>query len=124
MPDEECNDETVVYAWINIQNGSSVNPQGGSMQLGQDFCWANPVPNVSVTLSGCAGFCVNDSYTVPAPPVGETYGLKLARLLTAPTAWTFSENPNQWNAPGVPRITNPPEPTPLDAGEEDEKEVA
>ncbi len=111
------NEETV-YAWISIQNGSSVNPQGGSMRLGQEFYWANPVANVSVTLSGCGGFCVDDSYSVPAPPAGQTYGLKKAQLLNSPTSWTFSENPNQWNAPGVPRITNPPEPTPLEVKRE------
>jgi hypothetical protein len=117
--------EDTVLAWINIQNASSVNPQGGSLQLGQEFYWANPVSSVVtpyVTLSGCSGFCENDSYTVPAPPPGQSYGLKKAKLLSAPTSWTFSESPNQWNAPGAPRIINPPMPTPLDANVN--KEVA
>lgn len=115
-------EENTIYAWINIQNGSSVNPQGGSLQLGQDFYWANPVSSVvtpSVTISGCGGFCVDASYTVPAPPPGQNYGLKKATLLAAPPGpWTFTESPNEWNAPGVPRITNPPEPTPLELNKE------
>jgi hypothetical protein len=114
------NEEDQVCAWIDIQNGSSVNPQGGSLQLGQDFYWANPVANVTVTLTGCGGFCVDSSYTVPAPPQGQTYGLKKATLLSspAPGAWSFTESPLEWNAPGVPRITNPPDTGPLEANAE------
>jgi hypothetical protein len=108
-----------VYAWINIQNGSSVNPAGGSLQPGQKFYWANPT-GLMVTVNNCGGFCTNSSYPVPAAANGQQYGLKEATLLASPTVWTFSETPNEWNAPGLPRITNPPWPTPLNA----EKDVA
>jgi hypothetical protein len=108
-----------VYAWIDIQNGSSCNPAGGSLQTGQKFYWANPTGLV-VTLDNCGGFCTEASYIVPAPPAGQQYGLKEATLVAAPTVWTFSETPNEWNAPGRPVITNPPWPSPLNA----QKEVA
>lgn len=97
-----------IYAWISLQNGSNVNPNGGSLSLGQPFYWANP-GGVKVTVSGCSGFCTASSYDVPAPASGQTYGLKEATLVsTQPTDWSFSENPNQWNTPGMPHISNPP----------------
>jgi hypothetical protein len=113
-------EEDTVYAWISLVNGSNVNPAGGTMQEGQDFYWANSASS-AVTVSNCGGFCVDSSYNVPVPPQGQTYGLKKATLLTSPTNWTFTENPNQWNTPGVPRITNPPMPSPLNI---ENKEVA
>ncbi len=117
-------EEDTVYEWISLVTGNNVNPAGGSMQDGGDFYWANPSTSSAVTVSGCGGFCVDSSYTVPEPPQGETYGLKKATLLSAPTgAWTFSESPNQWNAPGVPRIINPP-PMPSPLAKPQEKEVA
>lgn len=112
-------EEDQVYAWISLVNAQNVNPNGGSLQLGQPFYWANPA-GVQVTVSACGGFCVDSSYPVPPPPAGDTYGLKQATLLSEPTNWTFSQTPNQWNAPGVPRITNPPSASPL----AERKEVA
>jgi hypothetical protein len=100
-----------VYAWISLENGSNVNPNGGSLTKGQPFYWANKA-SVSVSLTGCDGFCTASSYDVPAPPSGQTYGLKEATLLSAPTNWNFSQNPNQWNVPGQPKIQNPPMPMP------------
>ncbi|HEY6765062.1 MAG TPA: hypothetical protein VI386_09835 [Candidatus Sulfotelmatobacter sp.] len=117
-------DIDTVYAWINIQNGSNCNPAGGGLQTGQKFYWANPTSQ-AVTVNNCGGFCTASSYSVPAPQTGQQYGLKEATLLTNPTVWTFSETPNQWNAPGLPHIGNPPWPTPMDDIEdEDQEEVA
>ena|SRR5437879_4332427 len=108
-------------AWINIQNSSNVN--GGTFTKGQDFYWANPVAGKTVTISGCGGFCTGTSYIVPGPATGQQYGLKKATLLAAPTDWSFSESPNEWNAPGSPHIVNPP--FPIAAPEEKrDKEVA
>jgi hypothetical protein len=107
------NEEDIVYAWISIVTGQNVNPNGGSLQLNGFFYWANPA-GVAVTLTGCGGFCVDSSYVVPSPPSGQTYGLKQAQLLASPGAdWSFTENPPEWNVPGVPRIISPPEPSPL-----------
>jgi hypothetical protein len=103
-------------AHISLQNGSNIN--GGTFALGQNFYWANPA-NVAVTVEGCGGFCVDDTYTVPAAPAAGQYGLKQATLLTQATNWSFGpEVPNQWNAPGMPHVGNPPMPAPK------EREVA
>jgi hypothetical protein len=113
-------EEDIVYAWISIVTGQNVNPNGGTLQPGQYFYWANPA-SVAVTLTGCGGFCVDSTYTVPAPPTGQQFGLKQAQLLASPGAdWSFTETPPEWNVPGVPRIINPPEPSPL----AERKEVA
>ena len=95
-------------AHISIQNGSNIN--NGTFALGQDFYWANPVVGQQVTIENCGGFCVNSSYTVPGAPAVGQVGLKKATLLSQPTNWTFSESPNQWDAPGMPHIGNPPDP--------------
>lgn len=103
-------DNPLDYAWINLQNGTNVNPSpnGGTWQLGQPFFWANPAGG-SVTVTGCSGFCPQNTYTVPPPTSGQRYGLAPASLLQNPTSWSFGpENPNQWNAPGMPHISNPP----------------
>lgn len=107
-------------AHISIQNGSNLN--GGTFALGQNFYWANPA-NVAVTIYNCGGFCTESTIVVPAAPAGQQYGLKQATLLTQATSWNFGpEDPNQWNAPGMPHVGNPPLPSPLNA--EKEKDVA
>ena len=90
---------------VSIQNGSVIN--GGTLVLGQPFYWANPVAR-EVTVSGCSGFCTQDSFDVPRYTPTQGNGLKEATLLASPTNWNFSETPNEWNAPGMPHIGNPP----------------
>ena len=106
---------------VNIRNGSIVNPPA-ALQFGQPFQWANPVVGVNVGITNCGGFCAQSSYPVPGAPSAGSYGLADAVLLQNPTNYSFSENPNQWNAPGMPHITNPPWPTPKN--NEEKKEVA
>ena len=96
-----------VVPQVNIRNGSIINPPA-ALEYGQPFQWANPVVGVNVGLSGCSGFCTQDTYGVPAAPTVGAWGLKDAVLLGSATSWDFSESPNQWNAPGRPHITNPP----------------
>ena len=91
-------------AAVSIVDGSILN--GQTLTLGGMFWWANPT-SVAVTLTGCAGFCPQDSYVVPAKPAGLPYGIVEAALLAAPTNYNFSENPNQWNAPGMPHLQGP-----------------
>jgi hypothetical protein len=112
--------EGAVYAWISIQNGTNVNPNGGSIEYGQQFFWANPVAGKTVTINGCGGFCVDSAYTVGPPPAGQAYGLASATVLpqNQVTSWEFGpEVPNQWNAPGMPKIINPPFPSPKEKEE-------
>ncbi len=109
-------------AHISIQNGSNIN--GGTFAPGQNFYWANPVVGQAVTIYGCGGFCADDTYTVPGALTLGQYGLKQAALLTQPTGWSFGpEQPNEWNAPGMPHIQQPPWPTPKEVHKE-HKEVA
>jgi hypothetical protein len=108
-------------AHISLQNGSNLN--GGTFALGQDFYWANPSVTQAVTVYGCGGFCVDDAYAVPAAPTLGAFGLKKATLLAQPTDWSFGpEQPNMWNAPGMPHIQQPPWPTPKPL--EHDREVA
>jgi hypothetical protein len=83
---------------INIQNGDVT----GTLATGQPFYWYNPT-TVTVTVKNCGTWCDRDSYMC-AP--GYTLAGMLAMPNTNPWAWT--ENPNQWNTPGMPHITNPP----------------
>ncbi len=93
---------------VSIQNGS-VSPSGDSLTYGCDFSWANPT-NKKVKLSGCGGFCTADEYEVPAGTASNP-GLAAAQILTDPPGpFTFSEDPNEWNAPGTPRISVNPFP--------------
>jgi hypothetical protein len=92
---------------VNIRNGNIINPPA-VLECGQPFQWANPVVDVNVGLYGCAGFATQDTYGVPGAPTIGAYGYKDAVLLQNPTSWTFTENPNEWNTPGSPRIINPP----------------
>ncbi len=92
---------------VNIQDGSVINPPA-ALAFGQPFQWANPIVGTRVAISGCSGFCTASEYGVPGAPASGEYGLCDATLLQSPTAYTFSESPNQWNAPGMPRISNPP----------------
>lgn len=109
-------------AHISLANGSNIN--NGDFALGQNFYWANPAVGQAVTVYGCGGFCVEDTYVVPGAPSVGFYGLKQATLLTQPTSWGFGpEQPNQWNAPGMPHVGNPPWPSPVNE-EEKEKDVA
>lgn len=105
-------------AAISIVDGSIKN--GGTLQLGCPFYWANPTDE-DVSIAGCGGFCTESSYSVPKKPAGLPYGITEAMLLTQPTSWTFGpETPNAWTPPGAPKIGNPPWPTPKN----EEKEVA
>jgi hypothetical protein len=92
---------------VNIRNGNIINPPA-ELQYGEPFEWANPVVDVNVGISGCSGFATQDSYGVPGAPTIGAYGYRSAVLLQNPTNWTFTESPNEWNAPGSPRIINPP----------------
>jgi hypothetical protein len=93
-------------AQVTLANGTVVS--GGPLQLGCSFYWANPSSS-KVTVSNCSAFCTESSYEVPGKTAGSSYGLCAATLVsTQPTSWQFSQNPNQWNAPGMPRIDNPP----------------
>jgi len=95
---------------VSIQNGTVVN--GVALTLGNPFVWLNPT-GVNVQLSNCGGFATQATYNVPAN------GTKAAQLLAAPTNYSFTEFPNEWNAPGLPHISSPP----LHAADE-KKEVA
>jgi len=90
---------------VTIANGSVIN--NIPLSFGGPFQWANPA-TVPVRLTGCAGFATQDTYDLPAAAAPGGYGLKDAQLLLQPTSYGFSENPNQWNAPGMPRISTPP----------------
>jgi hypothetical protein len=104
-------------AAVSIVDGSIVND--GTLQLGCNFYWANPTPD-PVSIAGCGGFCTQGTYSVPAKPAGLPYGVCEATLLAQVTSWNFGpETPNKWNPPGLPRIKQPPWPTPAN-----EKEVA
>jgi hypothetical protein len=104
---------------INIQNGSVT----GTLVHGQNFYWYNPGDtSLAISITGCSGWCTSPSYIIPA---GENYAQ--AQLLSTPVSpYTFSESPNQWNAPGMPHTQGPinhpsPEHKP---DEEHKKEVA
>jgi hypothetical protein len=93
---------------VSIRNGS-VSPQGDTLTYNCTFSWANPTSK-KVTLTGCGGFCTNDSYEVPAGTASNP-GLAAAQILANPPGpFTFGETPNEWNAPGTPRIVVNPWP--------------
>jgi hypothetical protein len=106
---------------VSIVNGSIINPPA-VLEFGKPFQWANPVVGVHVGLSGCSGFATSDTYGVPGAPSQGSYGLKDAVMLLTPTNYAFSETPNEWNAPGSPRIIVPPWPN--RRNNEETKEVA
>ena len=83
---------------VSIQNGNVIN--GVALTLGNPFVWSNPT-GVNVQLSNCGGFATQNTYNVPAN------GTKAAQMLTAPTNYSFTESPNEWNAPGLPHISSP-----------------
>ncbi len=92
----------------SIQNGS-VSPQGSALTYGSHFEWANPTPN-NVRLTGCSGFCTADEYHVPAGTATNP-GLAAAQISQNPPGpFGFTETPNEWNAPGTPRIVVNPWP--------------
>jgi hypothetical protein len=106
----------MALAAVSIVDGSILNNQ--TLELGGTFFWANPT-SVAVTVNGCGGFCTQDTYTVPAKPNAQLpYGIVEATMLASPTNWNFSESPNQWNAPGMPHIGNPPTQMPAPADQE------
>jgi len=82
---------------------ASVTPKNDSLTYGCSFDWANPTDK-AVTLSGCGGFCTEDEYEVPAGTATNP-GLAAAVILNPPPGpFTFTETPNEWDAPGTPRI--------------------
>lgn len=92
----------------NIQN-ASVTPQGNSLTYGCTFDWANPTSN-PVRLTLCGGFCTKGEYDVPAGTATNP-GLASAQILANPPGpFSFTETPNEWNAPGTPRISVNPAP--------------
>jgi len=90
---------------FNIQNGS-LTPSGSTLTRGCSFEWMNPTGQ-DVTISGCSAFATQDSYQVPKKSANGGSGLASVTLKTsiAIQSYTFSETPNEWNAPGTPRIT-------------------
>ncbi|HUO15021.1 MAG TPA: hypothetical protein VMX38_08550 [Verrucomicrobiae bacterium] len=97
---------------INIQTGMVT----GSLQSGQTFYWYNPTQG-HVDLNACGVWAADDDY-------GLDSGYTAAAMRVNPYEGTFgwTEDPNQWNAPGLPHILNPPTPTPLERDKQ--KEVA
>jgi hypothetical protein len=85
---------------VDIQNGSVTN---GPVAYPGGFQWSNPTGN-NVLLSGCSGFCTQDTYHVPAN------GTCDAQTIASPTNNNFTETPNEWNVPGMPHIKNPTRP--------------
>ena len=98
---------------INIQNGQVT----GTLQNGQPFYWYNPTSN-SVTIKNCGTWCAADSYTIAAG----SYAQAAIQNTPNTSGWAWTENPNQWNTPGMPHIGNPPWPTPQE--DQEDKEVA
>lgn len=102
---------------INIQNGQIT----GALQVGQVFFWYNPTGD-NVTLRNCGTWCDADSYTI-AP-----YGYTQASVLLVPNTYAcaFTTFPNEWNAPGMPHVSVPPQMHRREEEEtaEDAKEVA
>ena len=95
---------------VNIQTGE-VN---GSLVNGQAFYWYNPTAQ-AVTLFNCGTWCQDDSYQVPAAGYAE------AALRTMPNdnAFAWTEDPNEWNTPGMPHTQGP-----VNFPTEKDKEVA
>lgn len=85
---------------INIVNGQVT----GALTHGQNFYWYNPGDTTqSIVISGCGSWCVYSSYTIPA---GEQY--VQAQILVSPQSpYSWAENPNRWNAPGMPHTQGP-----------------
>jgi hypothetical protein len=101
---------------VNIVNGQVT----GTLQKGGTFYWYNPTANEtqSITISGFDSWCAGTSYVIYA---GEQYSAAASILANPASPYSFSESPNRWNAPGMPRTQGPIHlPTP---GNED-KEVA
>lgn len=84
--------------FINIEDGEAT----GALADGVTFWWYNPA-TVLVTISSCGVWTGADSY--PCSP-----GYTQASILTKPNenGWAWTENPNEWNTPGMPHVTNPP----------------
>lgn len=84
--------------YINIQNGSVT----GSLARGQTFYWYNPT-GTDVTMKNTGTWTSADSITVPAN------GSAQVTFLQNPNTFglAFTESPNQWNAGGMPHISNP-----------------
>jgi hypothetical protein len=98
----------VTLPQVSIQNGTVHN--GLELKKGGKFQWMNPT-NQPVDITDCEGFCVLSSYPVPAWTQAGGNGLKEAQLLANPTSLSFTETPNEWNAPGKPHIQTPTMPT-------------
>jgi hypothetical protein len=99
---------------VNIQNGQIT---GGPLNNGEPFQWVNPTGS-AVTLTACGNWCTADTYTVPAAS-GGVAGTLNAQVLTNPNTNPYAFMDPAWNAPGQPRITVNPWPSP-----QEEKEVA
>jgi hypothetical protein len=100
--------------YIDLTDGS-VTPEGG-LQKGQPFYWYNPT-DTQVTVNDCGTWCEEDSYTIDAGSWTEATIL----LVPNPNAYAFTEDPNEWDAPGMPHISAP---TQQITHEKKEKEVA
>lgn len=94
---------------INIQTGVVT----GTLQNGQNFYWYNPTDG-DVDLEGCGTWCTQDQFTLE-PGYTET------TMLANPNedAFSWTESPNQWDAPGMPHTQGPTR-----KREEKHKEVA
>lgn len=100
---------------INIQTGMVT----GSLQNGQTFYWYNPTQGY-VELDGCGIWCAQDDFGLDPG-----YTQTSMQIMPNENAFGWTESPNEWNAPGMPHISNPPTPTALEGDKrERDKEVA
>jgi hypothetical protein len=93
---------------VSVVNGIPSSP----LSPGDQFMWTNPTPH-NVHLTGCIGFCTQDTYQVLAATSPSSPGETSAYVSLAPTNWSFQEsptttwNPGGINPPSTPRIQNP-----------------
>ena len=78
---------------VDVRDGST---SGGNLTRGCLFEWVNPTTN-PVTLSGCAGFCTQDAYSIGAN------SQTAAQILANPPG-PFGFQDSGWDAPGMPHI--------------------
>ena len=101
---------------VNIQNGS-ISPAGSTLTNGCSFQWANPTSS-PVKVKNCGGFCTQSEYDIQPNSTANA-----SILANPPGPFTFTEQPNEWNAPGQPHIVVNPMPAAADADSYN-KEVA
>jgi hypothetical protein len=88
----------------------------GSLEKGKPFYWYNPT-GTDVTVADCGTWADPDTYDVPAGGYSTA-----GTILSVPNSnpYAFTEDPNEWDAPGMPHISAPS----MGVAHEKEKEVA